>query len=188
MARDLRAGAVMTAPRLSFRAKLFILAGMLAGIGLAVLRPQELALYNPSDSIPKGFYVRGTSELGPGAVVSIRSVDAEPDYAPRRGFAETGNRFLKRIAAMEGDTVCAEGKTIRINGAAVAERAEMDSAGEPLPSWHGCLVLGEDEVFLLGDHPDSFDGRYWGLSQRAGLMGPWRPLRRSGEGEVSPAK
>lgn len=142
-----------------------------------MLRPQELALYNPSDSIPKGFYIRSTSELGHGSVVSIRSVDAAPDYAARRGFAGTGNRFLKRIAAMEGDTVCAEGSSVLINGAAVAERAETDSGGEPLPSWHGCLVLGEDEVFLLGEHPDSFDGRYWGISQRADLTGPWRPVR-----------
>ena len=68
----------MSAPTLSSRAKTLILAGVLAGIGLAVFRPHVLILYNPSDSIPKGFYVRDGSELARGSVVTIRlNVQAE---------------------------------------------------------------------------------------------------------------
>ncbi|MBI1252984.1 MAG: S26 family signal peptidase [Hyphomonas sp.] len=177
MARDLRVGAPMPSPMLSPRAKVLILAGVLAGIGLAVLRPQDLILYNPSDSIPKGFYVRDGSELVRGSIVTIRSIHAAPDYAAKRNFTDAGDRFMKRIAAMEGDTVCAEGSTLSVNGKPVAERAEVDAAGDPLPSWTGCVTLDADQAFLLGDHPGSFDGRYWGISERANLIGPWRPLR-----------
>jgi len=177
MAQDLRVGAPMPAPTLSSRAKAIILASVLAGIGLTVFRPHDLILYNPSDSIPKGFYVRDGSELARGSVVTIRSIHAAPDYAAKRKFTDAGDRFLKRIAAMEGDTVCAEGSTVSVNGKPVAERAHVDAAGDPLPSWTGCVTLDAGHVFLLGDHPGSFDGRYWGISKRADLTGPWRPLR-----------
>jgi len=177
MARDLRVGAAMPAPKLSSRAKVLVLAGLLAGIGLAVFRPHDLILYNPSDSIPKGFYVRDGSELVRGSVVTIRSVNAAPDYAATREFADAGDRFLKRIAAMEGDMVCAEGGLVSLNGDPVAERADVDAAGDPLPSWSGCVIIDAGQVLLLGDHPTSFDGRYWGISERADLIGPWRLLR-----------
>lgn len=177
MAQDLRALVAMPAPKLSSRAKVIVLAGVLAGISLAVFRPQQMILYNPSDSIAKGFYVRDRSELARGSVVTIRSVHAAPDYAAKRDFTDAGDRFLKRIAAMEGDRVCADGSTVSVNGKPIAERGDMDAAGDPLPSWTGCLILDAGQVFLLGDHPGSFDGRYWGISERADLIGPWRLLR-----------
>ncbi len=176
MARDLRVGAAMPAPKLSSRAKVLMLAGVLTGIGLTVLRPQDLILYNPSDSIPKGFYVREGSELALGSIVTIRSIHAAPDYAAKRNFVDEGDRFLKRIAAMEGDTVCAEGSTVLVNGKPIAQRAEVAAAGDPLPSWTGCATLNSGQVFLLGDHQGSFDGRYWGISEKADLVGPWHPL------------
>jgi len=173
MARDLLAAGLMAALRLS-RVNILLLAVMMTGIGFAVLRPQELVLYNPSESLPRGFYIRTDGEPVLGAIVTIRSVDAAPEYSARRNFTDAGDRFLKRIAAVEGDTVCAEGSLIRINDIPVAQRAETDPAGDPLPSWDGCVTLQGGEVFLLGDHPGSFDGRYWGVSQRADLTGPWR--------------
>jgi conjugative transfer signal peptidase TraF len=177
MARVLRVGAAMPSPTLSPRAKVFVLACVLAGVGLALFRPQDLFLYNPSDSMPQGFYVLKKSELERGSVVTIRSVHAASDYAAKRDFTDAGDRFLKRIAAVEGDTVCADGSTVSVNGKPTAERADVDAAGDPLPSWTGCVILSAGQVFLLGDHPGSFDGRYWGLSNRADLIGPWRPLR-----------
>jgi conjugative transfer signal peptidase TraF len=178
----------MPAPKFSPRAKVLILAGVLAGTGLAMFRPQDVILYNPSDSIPKGFYVRGRSELAHGSIVTIRSIRAAPDYAAKRNFADAGDRFLKRIAAMKGDTVCSEGSVVSVNGKPIAERADLGAVGEPLPSWTGCVTLDAGQVFLLGDHPGSFDGRYWGISERADLIGPWRPLRSSGDDTSSPVE
>ena len=177
MAQDLRSGEAMPAPQLSSRAKTLLLAAVLAGTGLAVLRPQDLILYNPSDSVASGFYVRDRSQPVRGSIVTIRSVDAAPDYAATRNFTDAGDRFLKRIAAMEGDTVCAEGSAVSVNGQIFAERGQVDADGNPLPSWSGCVMLDAGEVFLLGDHPGSFDGRYWGVSDLVELGGPWRLLR-----------
>ncbi|MGE0294633.1 MAG: S26 family signal peptidase [Hyphomonadaceae bacterium] len=38
---------------------------------------------------------------------------------------------------------------------------------------HGCRTLEADEVFLLGDTADSFDGRYWGPTRLQSISGVW---------------
>ncbi len=167
----------MRRPRLSPRAKIVIGILMLTGIAMAVFRPQDQLLYNPSASLPKGFYVRATGPIERGAIVTVRSIHVAPDYARARDFADSGDRFLKRVAALEGDQVCAAGSTVTINGAAIAMRDAADRSGSSLPSWSGCVTLGPDDVFLLGDSADSFDGRYWGVTKRNDVDGPWRKIR-----------
>jgi conjugative transfer signal peptidase TraF len=176
MARRLRRQ-IMRSVRLSSRAKIAIAVLTLAGIGLAVLRPKDQVLYNPSDSLPAGFYVRSGDAIERGLIVSVRSLDVAPGYARARDFADAGDRFLKRVAALDGDEVCASGDVISINGAPVTTRFAVDDEGRALPSWNGCVTLKPGDVFLLGDHPASFDGRYWGVTKRADLDGPWKKLR-----------
>ena len=48
--------------------------------------------------------------------------------------------------------------------------------GRALPTWEGCVDLQSGEVLLLGDAPDSFDGRYWGVTPATQIEGVWRPL------------
>ncbi len=151
---------------------------MLIGIALSVFRPQDEVLYNPSKSSPKGFYIRSDKAVIRGSVVSVRSIHVAPDYARARDFADRGDQFLKRVAALEGDEVCASGNTILINGAAVVTRLKEVADVSQLPSWSGCVTLDAGDVFLLGDHPDSFDGRYWGVTKRGDLVGPWRKILR----------
>ncbi|MGH6950669.1 MAG: S26 family signal peptidase [Vitreimonas sp.] len=146
-------------------------------VAAAILLPRvrDVILFNPSPSVPRGFYVRTNDELRVGAVVTVRAVDVAPDYARLRDFTDQDDRFIKRVAAVHGDTVCAEGSRVTINGDRVIERALTDSAGRPLPTWSGCRRL-RDEVFLLGDTADSFDGRYWGPTPIAAIEGRWRRL------------
>ena len=40
-----------------------------------------------------------------------------------------------------------------------------------MPAWTGCHELAAGEYFLLMDSPDSFDGRYFGLTRREDLVG-----------------
>jgi len=134
-------------------------------------------IYNPSASVPVGFYwrVAGTPRIGD--LVSVPAVIAAPDFARARGFTDRTDRFIKRIAATSGQVVCAEGNTISINGTRVPDRLSHDEMGRPLPIWSGCRTLKADEVFLLGDTLDSFDGRYWGPVSLQKVDGPWRPAR-----------
>jgi type IV secretory pathway protease TraF len=148
---------------------------VLIGIALASVSVRDIVLYNPSQSLPAGFYLRLGQGPERGAIVTVRARDVAPDYAELRTFTDDGDRFLKRIAAAEGDVVCATGDQIIAAGRTLS-RLSHDRYGSVLPHWEGCQRLGPGEVFLLGDTPDSFDGRYWGPTPIDQIEGVWRRL------------
>lgn len=163
----------MTGPRLIFAAVFAC-----AALAFASATRLDVLLFNPSNSVPSGLYVRHDEPIARGAFVTVRALDVAPSYATARGFADPGDRVLKRVAAEAGDRVCAMGARLTINGVPAATRQSHDNAGRKLPRWSGCRSLAEEEVFLLGDTDDSFDGRYWGPTPRRHIEGVWRPLRR----------
>ena len=134
---------------------------------------QDVLIWNGTPSMPTGFYRRVANSPTLGAIVTVRAADVARDYAMARDFIDPSDRFIKRIAAMDGDQVCALGGDIIINGVHVARRAHADRAGRALPSWSGCRVL-DAEVFLLGDAQDSFDSRYFGPVALSLIEGVWR--------------
>lgn len=136
-----------------------------------------LLLYNPSPSVPVGFYWRGAGKPRIGDLVSVPAALAAPVYAVERGFADRTDRFIKRIVATSGQVVCAKGDRVSIDGGRVVNRLSHDKMGRILPTWSGCRTLATDDVFLLGDTADSFDSRYWGPVSLRVVDGPWRPLR-----------
>jgi conjugative transfer signal peptidase TraF len=149
----------------------------LALIGFAWVHEGDLVLYNHSPSMTPGLYLRSERTISLGAIVTIRATEAAPLEAARRGFDGPHDRFLKRIAALPGDTICGQDADVTINGRPAATRRSVDTQGLALPTWEGCRVLAEDQLFLLGDSADSFDGRYFGPVERAYIEGVWRPLQ-----------
>jgi conjugative transfer signal peptidase TraF len=160
--------------RTQTRTWLGIGAAAIALLGVASVNARDWLLYNHTPSVPPGWYVRSADEMARGALVTVRAQNVAPDYAAARNFTDAGDRLIKRIAANDGDSVCAEGETIRINDRTVAHRAARDSQGRVLPHWSGCRTLSGDEVFLMGDTPDSFDSRYFGPVRVADIEGVWR--------------
>lgn len=165
---------------LDAQAWLFLAAGAVAIIIVSIDIAPDFIVYNSSTSIPRGFYVRDVGAPLRGAIVTVRAVDVAPDYARLRDFIDLDDRFIKRVSAIDGDVVCAEGPAVTINGVQAAERMAHDAAGRALPTWSGCRTL-QDEVFLLGDTSDSFDGRYWGPVPLTAIEGVWRPLDAQGK-------
>ena len=159
------------------------LAAMLAGvaaIGLVVAASAsnlDVVLYNGTPSMSVGLYLRSSGSLERGAIVTVRAVDVAPGYAAERNFTDPSDRFLKRVVGASGDVVCGSGAQLTLNDAPVAERHERDSAGRALPTWPCCVPLDQGHVFLLGETPDSFDGRYWGPTPIDRIEGVWRPIR-----------
>lgn len=148
----------------------------IAALAWAWLREGDPILYNHSPSLPVGLYVRTNGPVERGAIVTVRASDVAPGYAALRDFDGPGDRFIKRIAAAQGDVVCAAEDVITINARTVAHRAAVDSSGRALPRWTGCQEVSAEELLLLGDTPDSFDGRYFGLVQRSDVEGVWRQM------------
>lgn len=149
------------------------------GVGAAFTmapRVSDWMLYNHSPSMPVGLYMRSDAGLARGAIVTVRARDVAPALAAARGFDGPADRFIKRIAAMPGDEVCAVNGRLRING---ADMAAVPAHGQPNTSpaaWSGCRTLSAGEVLLLGDAPNSFDGRYWGPIEARLVESVWRKL------------
>jgi len=162
--------------RIGTRTWLGIGAAAIALLGVASVNARDWLIYNHTPSVPIGWYVRSSGEIVTGALVTVRAQDVAPDYAAARNFTDAGDRFIKRIAANDGDSVCADGDAIRINDRTVAHRAVHDSQGRALPRWSGCRTLTADEIFLMGDMPDSFDSRYFGPVSVADVEGVWWQL------------
>lgn len=150
------------------------------GVTLALLAAgwinrRDGVLYNASPSVPTGFYVRIDAPVREGAFVTVRAADVAGAYAALRHFTDDGDRFIKRVAARAGTEVCAHAETVTVGEVSFA-RAERDSAGRALPTWEGCHVLQADELFLMGETPDSFDSRYFGIVREDAIEGVWRRL------------
>jgi len=141
----------------------------LAALALASSCGGDWIVFNHSPSIPAGLYLRTGGAIEPGAVVTVRA----RDEAHRRQFEDASDRFIKRVAAVEGAHVCSDGHTLNINGVEVARTFEDAEAPR---GWVGCRILTENEVLLLGETEDSFDGRYWGPISVSLIEGVWRRL------------
>ena len=81
------------------------------------------------------------------------------------------NRTGSAPQGLPGDEICRWDTQLLINGKVGGEARLRDSSGRDLPSWEGCMVLGQDQLFLMNAHPDSLDGRYFGPVEIHDLVG-----------------
>jgi conjugative transfer signal peptidase TraF len=158
--------------RLRRRATLLNL-GLAALATTIALPPRPLLIWNPSASAPPGLYrVSSADTVDVGDRVVARVPQAVRALAARRHYVPVNVPLVKRVAAMAGDRVCALGQEIFVNGRLIAERRASDGAGRPMPWWRGCVTLRGRALFLLvADHPASFDGRYFGPTEPADVLG-----------------
>jgi len=147
-------------------------------IGLATLaRPAPWLVWNASASAPIGLYRVLPSKPIRGDLVLVRTPSSVRQLAAERGYLPQNVPLVKRVAALDGDIVCARDDEISVNGRAVAERMARDRLGRPLPGWSGCHLLDGDEAFLLMETvADSFDSRYFGPIPTTAIIGRLVPL------------
>ena len=147
-------------------------------IGLAALgRPAPWLVWNASASAPIGLYRVLPGKPASGDLVLVRTPDSARQLTAERGYLPQDVPLVKRVAALDGDTVCAADDVISVNGRVVAERLAHDRLGRQLPSWSGCHLLDGGEAFLLMEGvADSFDGRYFGPVPTASIIGRLAPL------------
>ena len=144
---------------------------------LAVRSPVPRLLWNASESAPVGLYrVAPNRPIQPGDLVAIRPPAGIASFLARRHYLPAGLPLLKRVAALPGARVCRSGVFVKVDGVGVARALPRDRAGRPLPSWHGCRVVGAGEIFLINAAPLSLDSRYFGPLPTIGLIGIAHPL------------
>lgn len=155
--------------------------GALAGALALTLAfpPHSWLVWNVSESAPVGLYaIGGCCDIGAGDMVLARVPEQWRSLAAGRRYIPANVPLVKRAAAVPGDTVCAYGGHIFVNGHRIAERRTFDGLGRPMPWWTGCVTLHAGAHFLLMDNPASFDGRYFGPTGQADVIGRARLLWR----------
>lgn len=137
--------------------------------------PKRL-VWNASPSVPTGLYWIADDMPKRGDIVLVELPEPYRTIADQRGYLPKNLPALKRVRALSGDEVCRFGRRISINGKAVSVAQLHDNRGLKLPEWSGCRTLKPDEIFLLTDHPKSYDGRYFGPVDRSAITGIAHPL------------
>ncbi|WP_166255997.1 S26 family signal peptidase [Marinobacter salicampi] len=110
--------------------------------------------------IPGVDYVIGDlndRELVRGGVFIVESKGIEPLF-------DDGTLLVKFLMGFPGDTVKVSDDGVFVNGnkVAVAGLPNAEKLGREPKDFHGEKVLGDDEFWILGTTPESFDSRYWG--------------------------
>ena len=161
-----------------------LLVALFTGLGLAALAwplvhtPVARIVYNPSDSVPRGWYRIGLADsLRVGSIVLARLPTDAAALAAQRGYLPEHIPLLKRIGAMSPQQVCIEKHIVRIDGMPVAGVHATDGHGRPLSAWQQCRRLHDGELFLLSaTNPASFDSRYFGPIAVSTVIGSAQPL------------
>jgi conjugative transfer signal peptidase TraF len=134
-------------------------------------QPPLLVVWNASPSVTVGLYLVTKASPRVGDLVVLRLPPAIVAFAARRGYLPTSAYLLKPIAAVAGDLVCRFGERVLVRGVLAGIAEDADSDGNTMPTWQGCHVLQTGEVFVLADHPASFDSRYFGPLDTASVAG-----------------
>ena len=134
-------------------------------------------IINETISMAKGAYVRtgDAQSLKHGDIIAMPMNAPARDYLGEKLGYPKDTMLIKRVAGLSGDVMCRRGTPVTINAQAV-HAARRDSGGNFLPYWTGCHVLLPNEVSLLGDHPSSFDSRYFGPVTKAELSGTYKAV------------
>lgn len=146
--------------------------GALIMLASAALPPTPCLVWNVSASAPIGLYwVWPGAEIDPGDMVIARLPQAVRQIAAQRRYLPMNVPLVKRVVAVAGDEVCALGNEIFLNRRRIATRSTRDGAGRIMPRWSGCIRLRGRQLFLLMNAPASFDGRYFGVTDRDEVVG-----------------
>lgn len=146
-------------------------------IGVSLIAPHPRLIWNASASAPIGLYRVATVDRPHiGDLVAVTPPNGLARLMAERRYLSVGVPLLKHVAALPGDRVCRSNGHIAIEGRPVAVARMTDSRGRPLPVWQGCHVVARDQLFLLNDATDSFDGRYFGAIPAKGLIGRATPI------------
>jgi signal peptidase I len=114
----------------------------------------QVIFLNQTASMPTGVYIKNSK-------IKLTIGDIIVFY-----LRDKNSNLLKYVAAHEGDEYCLDFEnTLWVNAFPVAQKSIVKYHGE-LPTESLCQTLKKDELLVLGEHPNSYDSRYFGPIKR----------------------
>jgi conjugative transfer signal peptidase TraF len=135
-------------------------------------------IWNASSSVPIGLYhLNPVTRLTVTELVVVQPSGLLAAFLDLNGYLPIGVPMLKRVLALPGQTVCRNGLAIAVDGIDVGEARERDGRGRRLPSWHGCRIIADGDVFVMNwQSNDSLDSRYFGPLPASAVIGRAEPV------------
>lgn len=145
--------------------------GILAVLGAGCYCAKNFMI-NPTDSIETGIYRNALiNNFSKGHYVSYKPEAKFQKYIGANYNLKEKKKeitVLKKIAASEGDVVEIKNYDIYINGEKAGKVIKLKGLTENLPD--SKKILSKDEYFLMGETPDSFDSRYFGIVKKKDII------------------
>jgi len=85
-------------------------------------------------------------------------------------------RAIKRVGCDEGEALSQKKRDFFCGDEFLGHAKETSQKGEPLTPFLFTGRIPAGKVFLVGDHPDSFDSRYFGLVEKSNYLAWARPI------------
>ena len=104
-----------------------------------------------------------TSDLNRGELAYFRSKKIEPSL-------EEDQLVVKIIGAIHGDRVEVRNNRLSINGVDYGALQLNESLGKKIGDYDRVIEIAEDELFMIGTLPGSFDSRYWGNIKKSQVV------------------
>lgn len=133
---------------------------------------------NETESVSTGLYwLDDDVELAVGDLVWLEVPAPVAELVRERGYLPAKGKLLKRVVAREGASWCVDGdRRFVVESESHGEAFLFDTLGKPLSPIQGCSVVPPGHVLVAGDHPRSFDSRYFGAIPIQSVVGEARPL------------
>jgi conjugative transfer signal peptidase TraF len=141
-------------------------------------KPVPLYLWNASESLPIGLYrLHPIGRLDVSQLVAVEPPESLATFLADRRYLPRGIPLRKRVLALPGQTGCRDQLVVTVDKIEMGAARAHDRSGRPLPTWQGCHVIADGEVFLMNwRSADSLDGRYLGVLSTNSIIGTAEPL------------
>ena len=145
----------------------------------------EGGLINTTRSYPRGLYLPLGRAAHVGDLVAYCPGSSVANFGMARGYLDPGRcpsgsvPLIKRLAAAAGDQVAIGPAGVMVDGKVLKNSRPLarDGLGRPLPQLRLSATLADGQVLLMSDYEAaSFDSRYFGPLDRAGVLKTMRPV------------
>lgn len=140
---------------------LVLLTGLLIGVWL----PERLIIAT-SDSLEYRVFFKipaNTRRIRQGDYLLFNLDDVHKKTFIRKGLKEN-NVLIKKVGCVPGETLVKDAKnTFFCQQTALGTAMKKDAQGKELPIFEFYGPIPEDNYYMMGTNPRSFDSRYFGL-------------------------